>query len=130
MVATTFQERLARIEARQNLTPVQPCAGPVTSGRPAGRASAPAPVRGNLAWFALGAVLGVLMGVLMQGAVMPGSPWGPGTEYGVILGMAGMGGLLAAPPLMLVSVYLRRARPGFFFFSVAYGAAVIISALL
>lgn len=41
-----------------------------------------------------------------------------------------MGGLLGALPLVLISVYLRRSRPGFFFFSVAYAAAAILTALI
>ncbi len=41
-----------------------------------------------------------------------------------------MGGLLSALPLVLISVYLRQSRPGIFFFSVAYAAAAILTALI
>ena len=132
MAATTFQERLARIEKRQKPTPefnpvrfagTQKSAKKkyMRSRRGAGQ---------NLVSMATGGLLGILMGVLIQGAVLPGSPWGPGTEYAEILGLAGLGGLLIALPMVLLSVYLRQSRPGFFFFSVAYAVGVIATVLI
>lgn len=133
MTATTFEERLARIEKRlpepQEFTPIRFAA---TQGkhRPKAAMRRPRGVGRNLASMATGTLSGILIGVLIQGAVLPGSPWGPGTAYGELVGMAGMAGFLLSLPMVLMSVYLRRTRPGFFFFSVAYAVAAIATALI
>ncbi|MDK3072528.1 hypothetical protein QO034_05330 [Sedimentitalea sp. JM2-8] len=132
MTATTFQERLARIESRRPPIPE------FTPVRFAGsrRAALGRGLRGrrrtgrNLAWMGVGAVAGLLMAVLLHGATLPGSPWGPGSGHDEIVGLVGLGGVLAALPTVLLSVYMRVAKPAFFFFSVAYAVAVIGAVLV
>lgn len=127
MTATTFQQRIARIEQRQPATPefapVRFAPSPAKAARQR-RRRRPGAAR-NLVSMATGGLLGTLMGVLVQGAVLDGAPWGPGTAHNELVGLLGVGGLLASLPLVLLSVYLRRHHPGFFFFAVAYAIMVI-----
>ncbi len=132
MAATTFEERLARIEQKRPATPeFTPTrfAGLTKPAKPK-RVRQTGGVGKNLVSMATGILLGILMGVLIQGSVLPESPWGPGTEYNRILGYAGLGGLLLSLPMVLLSVYMRGRRPGFFFFSVAYAVGVIATVLI
>lgn len=131
MAATSFEDRVARIDQRcpkPEYSPIRFAQSPERV-RKQKQLSSPAVGR-NLATMAIGAVAGALMGVLVQGAVLPGSPWGPGTQYGALLGLIGLAGLLASLPLALMSVYMRRRRPFFFFFSAAYAISVISIALM
>ena len=132
MAATTFEERLARIEERN---------GPVPEFKPARfaeQAVKPRRVRLSrsrrssrcLSRTCIGLICGVSVGVLLQGAVLPGSPWGPGSGFAELAGLTGVIGLIAALPLVLMSLGLRRRRPGLFHFSIAYAVSVISVALL
>ncbi|MBJ6370347.1 hypothetical protein [Sedimentitalea arenosa] len=131
MTATTFQDRIARIEQRR---PAQPQFTPKRFAPPPERAARlqrrrrPG-ARRNLVSLATGALSGILAGVLVQGAVLTGAPWGPGTPYNELVGLVGVAGLLAALPMLLLSVYLRARRPGLFFFSAAYALMAISVAL-
>lgn len=84
----------------------------------------------NLVWMVIGAVFGLLMACLLHGATLTGSPWGPGTGHDEIVGLVGMVGLVAALPTVLLSVYIRVAKPAFFFFSAAYALTVIGAVLV
>lgn len=131
MTATTFEDRISQIEKRRPNPEFNPIRFAQTAGAaPKRRRISNAAVGRNLAAMALGTVAGALVGVVVQGAVMPGSPWGPATQHGALIGMFGLGALLASLPLALVSVYMRRRRPGFFFFSAAYAIASISVALM
>jgi len=132
MAATTFQERLARIEKQQPPTPEFTPAR-FAQPRKEKRKLKAYRHRGagqNLVSMATGGLLGGLIGVLVQGAAIDQSPWGPGTQFNEILGLAGLGGLLVSLPMLLVAVYMRQTRPGFFFFSAAYAVAVIAVSLV
>ncbi len=132
MAATTFQERLARIEQRQEPTPEfvpmrfaqsQKKRRKTQSRRRRGAGQ-------NLVSMATGGLLGALIGVVIHGATMAEAPWGPGTQYNELSAMIGLGGLLLSLPMTLLSVFMRSSKPGFFFFSVAYTVLVIAAVLI
>jgi hypothetical protein len=132
MAATTFQERLARIESRQASIPEFKPVRFATTKRATPR-KAPRGRRRtmrNLVWMGTGGLFGLLVAALVHGATLPGSPWGPGTGHDEIVGLVGLTGVLLSLPTVLLSVYLRRARPGFFFFAVAYAVSVIGTMLI
>jgi len=75
----------------------------------------------------LGVSVGVLIAILNLGAVRSDSPWGPETAIGEIVGLVGSTGVVVTLPMLLASLVMRKTRPGFFFFSMAYCIAVIAS---
>lgn len=75
----------------------------------------------------LGVGVGVLIAILNLGAVRSDSPWGPGTVIGEAVGLVGSTGVVLTLPMLLASVFMRKTKPGFFFFTMAYCIAVIAS---
>lgn len=75
----------------------------------------------------LGVSVGVLIAILNLGAVRSDSPWGPGTAIGEAVGLVGSTGVVLTLPMLLASVFMRKTKPGFFFFTMAYCIAVIAS---
>ncbi len=132
MADASFNERLKRIEMRTAHHHVggqsQAMAG--WSGSLAPKQATSGSFLHTLIPTGYGTLVGLIDGVFLAGLTAKGSPWGPGTALGDVIGPPALSGLVLAPLLVFLSLYMRRRWPSFFHFSLGFFASLFLSVLI
>lgn len=125
-----FAERIKKLDGRPSASSM-PNPGPVhdiPKTRAQMRAGQQSPtMMSKLVPFVIGAILGVICAIVLDGAMKEFSPWGPGTAMNTPALAVGFGGFILAFLGLFVGAAIRKTRPGLMFFSLAMLCAYIIT---
>jgi hypothetical protein len=128
MATAEFHARIQRINKKPiQRIPVAAKAATLKSKAPHKRTADGSAIGEHIVSSSVGIGIGLLIAIVNLGAVRDDSPWGPGTEISEIVSLVGSVGVLATVPMIVLGLFLRKSKPDFFFFSMAYSIAVIAS---
>lgn len=127
-----FNQRLSRINSHSGYGRGEMTRGEGTAtsmfSSPCVESDSPT-ARRNIQPMLLGAVLGMIVGVIAAGLENPSMPWGPGTAYNDLVMIPTLLALVAAPVVAIAASAMRARFPTLFFFSATYFPCAIALAI-
>ncbi|MCI2398356.1 hypothetical protein [Aliiroseovarius subalbicans] len=101
---------------------VDPAAGARRTGRQVER-------QVNMKATVAGGICGGVVGIAVRGLAQEGSPWGPGSGFGDVIGIPALTGFAMAPVLAIAGLLLSQRRPALVNFTLAYFLAAIATTI-